>query len=101
VGAPFQCCTPHHIDLARREQLLPNLPAAFALLRSKYASDSESSPLILSCAPMRARLPRLLVPNFWPTIQTGRLNAQNRQFFRAVDAQHEDALNVAVLQLWE
>jgi hypothetical protein len=44
---------------------------------------------------MRARLPRLLVPDFWPTIQTGRLNAQDRQFFRAVGAQHEDALNVA------
>jgi L-lactate dehydrogenase complex protein LldG len=41
-GRALSVLPPHHIVLARREQLLPDLPAAFALLRSKYASDYPS-----------------------------------------------------------
>ena len=41
-GRALSVLPPHHIVLARREQLLPDLPAAFALLRNKYASDYPS-----------------------------------------------------------
>ncbi|MBV8173039.1 MAG: LUD domain-containing protein [Verrucomicrobia bacterium] len=41
-GRALSALPPHHIVLARREQLLPDLPAAFALLRNKYASDYPS-----------------------------------------------------------
>jgi L-lactate dehydrogenase complex protein LldG len=41
-GRALSALPPHHIVLARREQLLPDLPAAFALLRNKYVSDYPS-----------------------------------------------------------
>ena len=33
---------PHHVVLARREQLLSDLPAAFLLLERKYSQDYPS-----------------------------------------------------------
>jgi L-lactate dehydrogenase complex protein LldG len=41
-GRALSVLPPHHVVLARREQLLPDLPAAFALLRSKYGSNYPS-----------------------------------------------------------
>jgi L-lactate dehydrogenase complex protein LldG len=41
-GRALSVLPPHHVVLARREQLLPDLPAAFALLKSKYGSDYPS-----------------------------------------------------------
>ena len=41
-GRALSVLPPHHVVLARREQLLADLPEAFAFLKSKYASDYPS-----------------------------------------------------------
>jgi len=41
-GRALSVLPPHHIVLARRDQLLPDLPAAFALLEQKYAQNYPS-----------------------------------------------------------
>jgi L-lactate dehydrogenase complex protein LldG len=41
-GRALSILPPHHVVLARRDQLLPDLPTAFALLKSKYQSDYPS-----------------------------------------------------------
>jgi L-lactate dehydrogenase complex protein LldG len=41
-GRALSVLPPHHIVLARRDQLLPDLPAAFALLQRKYADNYPS-----------------------------------------------------------
>lgn len=41
-GRALSVLPPHHVVLARREQLLPDLPDAFALLKKKYASNYPS-----------------------------------------------------------
>ena len=44
-GRALSVLPPHHVVLARREQLVADLPAAFALLKRKYA---ESYPSMIS-----------------------------------------------------
>lgn len=41
-GRALSVLPPHHIVLARRDQLVPDLPAAFELLERKYAPDYPS-----------------------------------------------------------
>jgi L-lactate dehydrogenase complex protein LldG len=41
-GRALSILPPHHVVLAFRDQLLPDLPTAFALLKSKYQSDYPS-----------------------------------------------------------
>ena len=41
-GRALSVLPPHHVVLARREQLLADLPAAFALLKTKYSSNYPS-----------------------------------------------------------
>lgn len=41
-GRALSVLPPHHVVLARREQLLPDLPTAFALLKSKYQTNYPS-----------------------------------------------------------
>jgi L-lactate dehydrogenase complex protein LldG len=41
-GRALSILPPHHLVLARRDQLVPDLPTAFALLKSKYQSDYPS-----------------------------------------------------------
>jgi L-lactate dehydrogenase complex protein LldG len=41
-GRVLSVLPPHHVILARREQLLPDLPAAFAFLHAKYAPNYPS-----------------------------------------------------------
>jgi L-lactate dehydrogenase complex protein LldG len=41
-GRALSVLPPHHVVLARRDQLLPDLPAAFALLEQKYAQNYPS-----------------------------------------------------------
>lgn len=41
-GRALSVLPPHHIVLARRSQLVPDLPEAFALLRKKYAGKQPS-----------------------------------------------------------
>ena len=44
-GRALSVLPPHHVVLARRDQLVPDLPAAFALLKSKWG---ESYPSLIS-----------------------------------------------------
>jgi len=41
-GRALSVLPPHHVVLARREQLLPDLPTAFALLKRKYQTNYPS-----------------------------------------------------------
>ena len=41
-GRALSVLPPHHVVLARREQLVPDLTAAFALLKAKYAPNYPS-----------------------------------------------------------
>jgi len=41
-GRALSCLPPYHVVLARREQLVPDMPAAFALLKTKYAGGFPS-----------------------------------------------------------
>jgi L-lactate dehydrogenase complex protein LldG len=41
-GRALSVLPPHHVVLAHREQLLPDLPEAFALLKQKYAPNYPS-----------------------------------------------------------
>jgi L-lactate dehydrogenase complex protein LldG len=41
-GRALSVLPPHHVVLARRQQLLADLPDAFALLKRKYGSDYPS-----------------------------------------------------------
>ncbi len=41
-GRALSVLPPHHVVLARRSQLLPDLPAAYALLREKYGEKPPS-----------------------------------------------------------
>ena len=41
-GRALSVLPPHHVVIARREQLVPDLPTAFALLKKKYGSSYPS-----------------------------------------------------------
>jgi len=41
-GRALSVLPPHHVVIARRDQLVPDLPAAFALLKQKYAGNYPS-----------------------------------------------------------
>ncbi|PQV64200.1 L-lactate dehydrogenase complex protein LldG [Abditibacterium utsteinense] len=41
-GRVLAILPPHHVVIARREQMLPDLPAAFDLLQAKYGDDYPS-----------------------------------------------------------
>jgi L-lactate dehydrogenase complex protein LldG len=41
-GRALSVLPPHHVVVAQREQLVPDLPAAFALLKSKYGASYPS-----------------------------------------------------------
>ena len=41
-GRALSVLPPHHVVIARREQLVPDLPAAFALIKSKHGANYPS-----------------------------------------------------------
>ncbi len=41
-GRALSVLPPHHVVIARREQLVPDLPAAFALIKAKYGAHYPS-----------------------------------------------------------
>jgi len=60
-GRALSVLPPHHVVIARRDQLLPDLPSAFALLKKKYA-DSYPSMISLITGPSRTGdIERILV----------------------------------------
>jgi L-lactate dehydrogenase complex protein LldG len=60
-GRALSILPPHHVVLAQRDQLLPDLPAAYELVKRKYA-DSYPSLLCLITGPSRTGdIERILV----------------------------------------
>ena len=60
-GRALSVLPPHHIVLARREQLLADLPAAFELLKQKYASNYPSMISFITGPSRTGDIERILV----------------------------------------
>ena len=60
-GRGLSVLPPHHVVVARREQLLPDLPAAFAFLRSKYGADYPSMISFITGPSRTGDIERILV----------------------------------------
>jgi L-lactate dehydrogenase complex protein LldG len=60
-GRALSCLPPHHVVLARREQLVPDLPAAFELLASKYNGDPPSMISFITGPSRTGDIERILV----------------------------------------
>ena len=60
-GRALSVLPPHHIVIARREQLVANLPAAFELLQRKYAPDFPSMISFITGPSRTGDIERILV----------------------------------------
>ena len=60
-GRALSVLPPHHVVLARREQLVPDLPAAFELLKLKYASNYPSMISFITGPSRTGDIERILV----------------------------------------
>jgi L-lactate dehydrogenase complex protein LldG len=60
-GRALSCLPPHHIVLARREQLVPDLPAAFELLQKKYGASYPSMISFITGPSRTGDIERILV----------------------------------------
>jgi len=60
-GRALSVLPPHHVVLARREQLVPDLPAAFALLKSKYGAGYPSMISFITGPSRTGDIERILV----------------------------------------
>jgi L-lactate dehydrogenase complex protein LldG len=60
-GRALSVLPPHHIVLTRRDQLLRDLPAAFALLRERYSSDYPSFMSVITGPSRTGDIERILV----------------------------------------
>ncbi len=60
-GRALSVLPPHHVVLARREQLLPDLPAAIALLKEKYAGNYPSFTSFITGPSRTGDIERILV----------------------------------------
>jgi len=60
-GRALSILPPHHVVLARREQLLPDLPAAFALLKQRYADNYPSMMCLITGPSRTGDIERILV----------------------------------------
>jgi L-lactate dehydrogenase complex protein LldG len=60
-GRAASVLPPHHMVIARREQLLPDLPAAFELLKRKYAPDFPSFISLITGPSRTGDIERILV----------------------------------------
>jgi L-lactate dehydrogenase complex protein LldG len=60
-GRALSVLPPHHIVLARRDQLLRDLPAAFALLRERYAGNYPSFMSVITGPSRTGDIERILV----------------------------------------
>lgn len=61
-GRSLSVLPPHHIVLARRSQLIADLPAAYALLKTKYAATGYPSFISFTTGPSRTGdIERILV----------------------------------------
>jgi L-lactate dehydrogenase complex protein LldG len=60
-GRALSVLPPHHVVLARRDQLVPDLPAAFELLKQKYAGDYPSMISFITGPSRTGDIERILV----------------------------------------
>ena len=60
-GRALSVLPPHHVVLARREQLVADLPAAFELLRQKYAANYPSMISFITGPSRTGDIERILV----------------------------------------
>ena len=60
-GRALSVLPPHHVVIARREQLVADLPAAFALLATKYAPDYPSMISFITGPSRTGDIERILV----------------------------------------
>ncbi|MBC8108856.1 MAG: LUD domain-containing protein [Anaerolineae bacterium] len=60
-GRALSVLPPHHVVLARRDQLIADLPAAFALIASKYANNYPSFISLITGPSRTGDIERILV----------------------------------------
>jgi L-lactate dehydrogenase complex protein LldG len=60
-GRALSVLPPHHVVLARREQLVPDLPAAFEWLRNKYGTNYPSMISLITGPSRTGDIERILV----------------------------------------
>lgn len=60
-GRALSCLPPHHVVIARREQLVPDLPAAFALIKTKYGEKFPSMISFITGPSRTGDIERILV----------------------------------------
>ena len=60
-GRALSVLPPHHVVIARRDQLLPDLPSAFALVKQKYASSYPSMISFITGPSRTGDIERILV----------------------------------------
>lgn len=60
-GRALTILPPHHLVIARRDQLVPDLPAAFELLQQKYAPDYPSMISFITGPSRTGDIERILV----------------------------------------
>ena len=60
-GRALSCLPPHHVVIARREQLVPDLPAAMALVKQKYSSNYPSMISFITGPSRTGDIERILV----------------------------------------
>jgi L-lactate dehydrogenase complex protein LldG len=60
-GRALSVLPPHHVVVARREQLVPDLPAALALLKSKYGGNYPSMISFITGPSRTGDIERILV----------------------------------------
>lgn len=60
-GRALSCLPPHHVVLARRDQMVADLPAAFALIQSRYGADFPSMISFITGPSRTGDIERILV----------------------------------------
>ena len=60
-GRALSCLPPHHVVIAKRAQLVPDLPAAFELIKSKYGDNYPSMISFITGPSRTGDIERILV----------------------------------------
>jgi L-lactate dehydrogenase complex protein LldG len=60
-GRALSCLPPHHVVIARREQMVADLPAAFALVKQKYGGNYPSMISFITGPSRTGDIERILV----------------------------------------
>ena len=60
-GRALSCLPPHHVVIARREQLVADLPAAFALVKQRYGANYPSMISFITGPSRTGDIERILV----------------------------------------